>query len=525
MWALAPAGADAGFVFAPGSLNDIREWLQVANEILSETSLPLEAALEELDILDDNSAAGRAAVLREEAWAEWGLDLTAGAAVFTWGEDGVLVAMPVADPATFREAMASSTVDIDGVAVDLWPQNSGACIEVPGYYLCSDMLDTLAQWRRSEDGPLAALAARLPRELQQDIIAIVPWTEADGDFLPELVENPTMMAFGADVSRGTVRAHLWFDVKPTAAGARSMALPSALSPSIAATQPTSLMRLALPMSDVIDNLPPAMRFANAAQLEAFTGELFVYSPASRQPWFAAAVGIQNAKPLLPLIGQVCAAIAGGGVPGLSLHTTGAGCEGKLDLTAIGAPAAAFTAIGVTEARVALAVKSDRVELSIGSTSTERAASPIETPAHARGLITAPWMFAVWGTTEGMFSRGLGWVKDASPPPSARDALWLLLQLHEIAFAAALRDDGFYMRADIDTYAADPPAVYDAYRAATRLGLAGDDEAFLAARAKLAADHPNTRAGREARTDSLAGPATTAFSLGILTAIIANAADD
>lgn len=520
LWALAPADTEIGVVAAGGTGDSLlAAWAELERSLASAPgrTAAMQAGLAKIrDELPSQ-------VLDAGAHAKMGLDLGHGAALFVTRSGAVVRVLPVVDRAAFVAATGGTSAPRDGVdRID-----DGTCKEVASHYVCASEAALLDQVGKSD--ALASRVARRPADLRGHVEVRV-----EGRALAEEITSMGSMfgeVRGLDAAlrleRGafTVRAHLDASLSPMlAAFAR---VPGDLAQAAAATSPTGITRLRMPLAQL---LPPnaAMALAPVAAMgnldiqediiENLSGEAVAYAPSGKHVQLVLELGARDGKRLQPLITALCA-MGQGTMPMLQVEAQGERCKATFDPATLGAMAAQVPLQGPISAE--LYAESNRlgIALDLANLASSTQGGAAEATPVGRALVSGAWSWASWyqGNMLASFQPSqLDSLAGTGGAEDARAMLWTMAHLAELGIGLGIREDGVHALIHAGTQWANPDEVLRAYQDAIAAFLDGDAGATDALRT-LAASSPDTVLGRSYRAG--AGGMMAGFAgVGMLAAI-------
>lgn len=503
LWAWAPPDTSVGFVMADGA----------GARVLAAVRA-LEAAAEQRPTLSMYRAGVYMAanselgfdVLDPAAYAERGISLERGAAVFFRPDGWIAAVLPVGDRAAFAAAWGGVREGDDDVFEDL----DLRCRELGDRYACSTEAEVLARMGSSRD--MVGRMAEYARGEFEAWVSDEVWRDTA---LSELFADSVTGHLAVQLEPGGFTARGHFSGRWKQPSFRAFAKSSqVLAEQVAAQRPPSFFRVSVPVfRELVPESEAEQVMANLPKLDGFdlqhdfldnlTGEIVSYAPEGRGA-FEVVVGAHEGGRLQPLVEKLCEGFEIGlDAPGMRTWFEGGRCVMEIAIGESGeVGATAANMIAFDRVRAELGTEPRGVVLRLSTLGGgDRAPRPrVEQAPLARELAEQPWNLALWGEgsvlgvwdAEHLSSRDLDALDEFTP--EMRDGLWLLAHLSSLGGAAAFRDDGIHALLHVGTQFANPVSVLERFQ--TLAGQVVDgDAAALAALADLARKHPGTPLGR------------------------------
>ena len=509
LWAMAPANAAFGMVVGDGTVDK-------GSRALAELKRLLLAQPGGAELVDKMRAGAAGSsnfdIFDPQAWSKAsGLDLSKGAAMFASPTGEAVMILPVVDPPAFFKSVGDS---------DLGPDN---CVADKGRYICAEKLDYAKATVAPHDSPLATRVASLPGWLRGDIeivahLAAFPKAAEGMAPLAPALSNIGTLAIAGRLDNGSLAVRGWLEGKRTGPIGGAMGqLPPATMQSLSGGA-INWFHLRLPMdillaaSDMEASMPiPGGVDLRRDLIDNLTGEMLAYS---RGKYFLAehlVFGLKSPAPAAKAVSVLCDLVKQqGALQGVKKQ--GTSCKGELDLGALLAAEQNIAPFvqGMPKIDILVAVNGTNLEIRIGKVSKPSgAAGDNAANAIAKEMLTGEWNAVQWGVafdplaitpsilTDRIDKNILAGIpaKDMAKLTILR---WLYAHAYDSGMAVALRDDGIYVTAQITTFAGDPADAYQAYEQALNLLLARDYAGYKKATAKIAAQYPNSLAGRHAK---------------------------
>lgn len=522
LWELAPKGTAVAIVVAAGAGDKlaaaITETLRVvrAQPLGAMLAAALEAKLPALSGIDPLDPAG---------WKKAGVDVDKGAAMFVTPNHQVVGILPITDRAAFRAFTHARKQTASGVAYDR--VGHGYCREIRGRYACASELATLATIGTGAGGPLPRFAAALPKQLRGDIELIADVSKFP-TALPGMRElSPALtdikhLVLAARVGGGRLSLRGWIEgQRGGLLGRKFVHVPDKGTASrlIAGADGAVALRLPhgvlSPRGTIIPagpGLDPKADF-----LDNLTGEFSATARGGGAVAGRIAWGLKDPKRLQDKLSRVCEGLAAE-MPRSAVTMSDGRCVGRIPTPDDLPPQAKVLSPLVDGTKVALAVEDDAMVVTVGEPST-----PTGQPGNLAGgadtheILAGDWQALLWARSldplAGLKPAAAKQLTEALaakvPAPlggEIRLGRWLAAHVYDIGAGASLRADGLHALIAVDTFAADPPAVYKQYEAAVAKSVNGDFAGYRSALAAIAKQQPHTLAGRQAAAVARGVPA-------------------
>jgi hypothetical protein len=502
LWKLAPPDAAGGVVLAPGAIAKLYDgWAEV--ERIAGGDLVASGVVQ---AMRDELRAGAPADPFDRAAVEaLGLDTGAPAAMFFDADGEVILGVLPLKSATVLEKLAGSAPVERGGRRFYQTRKGDVCAEAAGRYLCGRDLATIDAAVKGA----GTLGDEFPAAARGDVEVVADLPRLGADTGPQLVDAGKLHA-GVRASGGVIALEL------RVAGA--LALPGF---AVSAPPPKSFAGM-----DRGAPLPPELPLVEGFDgrrdgIEQITGDVLMATYGSSQPGGAVAIAMRDTTALKKALPSLCALAGARLGPELRLAMSGDRCHAEIAI-----PMPPDVPAGIFPASFAfdVEVRTDGVWMHFGG--EPPGASLPGASEHTAPLLSRSAVLVAWGRSfdplaavddatlrvvDGLLAQHL----DDRQRGIVRAIRWGLAHIAEAGVVFAVEPKQFTVSAVVVTHAADPAAAYAAYEAAVTRLLDGDAAGYRAAMQQLAAAHPDTLAGRQARFVEAGAPL-----LGIGSGVIA-----
>ena len=516
LWALAPTGTAFGLVIGDGTGTQLHKaLLTIARTIETRQGGP------EIMRKLRSEMAGEVPVdlFDAKSFAQYGVDLARGAAIFVTRDKRVTVILPISNRQAFVNAVKGTTEN----GVDRVGKEKGRCKEVAGRYACAESEEDIALLGKSDEmQKRMASQTRGHIEVWADLAAL----GVDDRKLTEYFTEPGVASGALQLEPGgfTVRGQLATKPKNDKIKALSDA-PRELAQAAAKDKPPGIFRLSLPIFGTLVPIDEAVKELapigiiggidiKKDLIENFTGEVIAYSPAGQAAELVIKVGVRDGSKLDPLIKGFCN-LGAEKAPELGLAVDGKRCTAKLDPDTMKRLFPGDEPMPFNGPVTASIQTEDRAVVASIRPAESGKSGSVEYDDLAREFATGAWNLALWGKGLGVSpdtAKTLAEFKDIPEAYSIMTAImWAAAHLSETGLAVGVREDGIHAVMHIGTQFANPDDVLAEFQKILDRLLAGDPNA-MADLEKLAKKSPNTPFGRSMAAghgglSGLAGSAT------------------
>lgn len=504
LWAFAPEDAAIGIVVAPGTTVRLYEVVEELVRVVEARPLgkeAMKAARAEMDEIPFD-------IFDRSAFADAGIDLRLGAALFLDAEENLTMILPVANRQAFRDFVGGAEKTVSGRSFDKMDDEL-VCTQARSHYVCMQTEERLLAVLNAKASSFAERVYRLPSSYRGDaelVMDVDAFERMDGERdeeLHEIIADPGLISAVMQMEPGAMTARFWLQGKlrgdlETVVEASSKA--GSLSDMVASMRPSALLRMIMPIKmvakEVQDETLPGGYSLKRDLLEKMTGEIVAYAPTSKTPWGRIDLGITEAKAFRVLLGMACTMMPP--MDFVKIQQTDGRCEFDVDWDQVPGLDKESRAIFNGKMHLSAAVDDAKVSLTIGHESPVLEGSQVSTIG--RELLEQEWSYSFWTQNFSLISSlSRPWAKVIDSQPKdmqegMRYAIWLLSQVSEVAVALSLQSDGIHMMAHIGTYAADSDEAYKAYQAAVMKNIdVGDTVADFD---KIRKRWPDSRAAQQ-----------------------------
>ena len=490
LWTFAPADTAIGIVVAPGTtlkLYDVAEEILRVIEARPLGAKAMQDARKEMSELPFD-------IFDRKAFAQAGVDLSLGAALFLDSQNGLTVVLPISDRKAFRKITEATEISVAGQTLDNM-DNEMFCSEARSHYVCMQTAEALVSRIGAGTSSFSKRVYRLPSsyrgdaELVMDILAFEEMEGERDEELHEMISEPGLLAAVMQLDSGSVTARFWMqgklrgDLGTIVEASKSV---GALSDQVARMKPSTLLRMIMPMqmvsSEVPDESLPGGFRLKADVLEKMTGEIVAYAPSSKTAWGRISLGITEAKAFRSLLNMACTMMPP--MDFLKVQKGEGRCDFVIDWDKMPNVDPEMRSVFNGKMLASAAVADSQVSLTIGSESPLLGNSQVS--EIGRELLEQEWSYSFWTQNLSLISSlNRPWSKVINRQPKEmqegmRYGLWLLSHVSEVAVALSLQADGMHVMAHIGTYASDPEETYKAYQAAVTKNIdVGDSRGAFA----------------------------------------------
>lgn len=533
LWALAPAGAAAGVVFAPGSID-------AAYRVLSEVERVAAARPSSQRLYGALRAALAATpankLLDRERFVRMGVDLSRGFALF-FDERMQVVGgtLPFRDLAAMA-GVANKPVVKRGDRDVIERSDGGVCAMAGGRVMCARDLAAIDAMAAGDGGALAARVRALPAHRRGDVEFMADIARIDTlrtGFAKRLaLRDPGLLAVAVRIGGGVLAANVAAEGVLPLPLRDPAAVPAAVRPRPERAVGLVAVHLDWPaLLGALPPLPPEIPIPGGRDLrrdviEQIAGDMTLSTPLGARPQAGAggpagvgeaAIAVRDGDAVRAALPGLCA-LAEREIPSATAATD----EGVCRLTF---PASDATVGQPLVVRASVADGALRIAAGLGGPGDAPAADGPAPSAHTAPLVRDAHV-VVWGRSFDPFAAAPAEAKAAASAVLARiagvtpeqldGARWALAHIAEAGVGLTARGGGYDLSVVVVSHAADPDDVYRAYEAAVARDLDGDHDGYLAAMRELAA-RAGTLAGRQAAIVARGAPpagGTTAIAAAI-----------
>ncbi len=497
LWALAPEGTVGGAVLRPGAVARLAAAIRTVRGDYA--ALPgAAAALARMDQLFGEGLP--MSPVDPASWDRLGLAFDQPAAIFTRGDGGLLLVVPVADRDAFVKAMAGTSDGTGAARVDHLGSRLTCKQLAGGRYACATAAEMLDAVGKGADF-IAAEKTR-PAALRGDIE------------LRQSSEIPGFRGFAGavELERGGFTARVHADVD-TGAIAPFIGHDGGLAGGLKAAKPAGFVRVRVNLASLAASAPAdpmPIGISPRDALGALSGELVARTAAGSPAHGAIEIGLAKPDLIAPLVARSCPAIPQL-LPGATAKVDGGHCRGTL------APPPGD--LGATTLRFLggvpfdLSVDGKALVISLGP-SGKGAVAPATTSVGDE-LRDGDWDLAWWG--DGFLPPALMMEIARSMPsdPTTTDVMWLYMHLRTLGVGVRLAPHSADLVISASTQWANPDDVSLALEPLYAQAIAGKD--VTAALAALGTQHPASPLGQSLH-NGVAGLVPITAVVGIVAAV-------